>query len=107
MVKKIMEKKYSLSLFIFRRDLRIFDNTALIEALKSSAHVIVCFIFDPKQVTDKNDYKSNNAIQFMLESLSDLHDQLKKHSGHLYLFYGEPHDIIEDICKIKKLMHFL
>ncbi|MBY0110059.1 MAG: DNA photolyase family protein [Candidatus Babeliaceae bacterium] len=98
-----MEKKYSLSLFIFRRDLRIFDNTALIEALKSSAHVIVCFIFDPKQVTDKNDYKSNNAIQFMLESLSDLHDQLKKHSGHLYLFYGEPHDIIEDICKIKKI----
>lgn len=98
-----MSKKYSLSLFIFRRDLRLYDNTASLAALENSEHVIPCFIFDPEQVTDKNHYKSNNALQFMLESLADLQEQLKKHSGHFYLFYGKPHEIIEQIFETKKI----
>ena len=35
------------ALFIFRRDLRIEDNTGLISALKYSQYVIPCFILDP------------------------------------------------------------
>ena len=40
---------YENSLFIFRRDLRIDDNTALNEALRLSKQVLTCFIFDPRQ----------------------------------------------------------
>lgn len=90
-------KKYNLSLFIFRRDLRLADNTGLINALKNSHSVIPCFIFDPQQVGEHNKYKSDNAIQFMTESLKDLEAQLHKHNGKLYLFYGEPHDVITKI----------
>ena len=72
-----MKKEYQKSLFIFRRDLRLEDNTALINALKSSECVIPCFILDPRQVENKNNqYKSNNALQFMIESLRDLDRQL-------------------------------
>jgi len=38
------------SLFIFRRDLRLHDNTGLNEALRLSEKVIPCFIFDPRQI---------------------------------------------------------
>jgi deoxyribodipyrimidine photo-lyase len=59
-----MEKPYKLSLFIFRRDLRLQDNTALIEALRHSEQVIPCFIFDKRQI-ENNDYRSDACLQFM------------------------------------------
>lgn len=60
------------SLFIFRRDFRIVDNTALNYCYKNSDKIIAIFIFTPEQVTKKNTYKSNNAIQFMIESLKNI-----------------------------------
>jgi deoxyribodipyrimidine photo-lyase len=86
----------SRSLFIFRRDLRLEDNTGLIEAMRSSKEVIPCFIFDPAQVGN-NVYKSGNALQFMVESLRDLEKQLEKKGGILFLFYGEPERIVSDL----------
>lgn len=94
-----MVKKYNLSLFIFRRDLRLSDNTALNAALEQSKAVIPCFIFDPQQISDENPYKSNNAIQFMLESLNDLQDQLSRHKGKLYYFHGDPVQTLQDLLK--------
>ncbi|HML25120.1 MAG TPA: deoxyribodipyrimidine photo-lyase, partial [Methanomethylovorans sp.] len=39
---------YQKALFIFRRDLRVDDNTGLIRALHSSHAVLPCFISDPR-----------------------------------------------------------
>lgn len=94
---------YDLSLFIFRRDLRLKDNTALIEALNQSKKVIPCFIFDPHQIGSSNDYRSMNAIQFMVNSLKDVHEQLKKRGAKLYLFYGDAPKIVTKIIKEKKI----
>ena len=88
-----MAKAHSLSLHIFRRDLRLFDNTALTEALKSSDLVIPCFIFDKRQIED-NDYKSDNCIQFMAHSLLELDNELKKKNSKLYFFYGITEEVI-------------
>jgi len=85
------------SLFIFRRDLRIDDNLAFLEAAKNSEIIIPCFIFDPVQVGGKNRYKSANAVQFMIESLKDLNDCLKKRGGALYFFYGSPEKIVKKL----------
>ena len=82
-----MKKIYPLALHIFRRDLRLYDNTALIEALQSSERVIPCFIFDKRQI-EENAYKSDNSIQFMAHSLHELDLALKKKNSKLYLFYG-------------------
>lgn len=98
-----MKKKYSQSLFIFRRDLRLEDNTGFIKACAESELVIPCFIFDPRQVENENKYRSANAIQFMLESLIDLQEQLKKRDGKLYLFYGKPNAIVKEIIKNQKI----
>ena len=71
-----MQKLYQRSIFIFRRDLRISDNTGLLKALELSQIVIPCFIFDPRQVSDSNIFASMNAMQFMIESLQDLQKNL-------------------------------
>jgi len=85
---------YQISLFIFRRDLRLNDNTGLISALANSKNVIPCFIFDPRQIQERNTYRSLHALQFMLESLEDLQQQLKSNNGRLFFFYGQPEEII-------------
>jgi len=94
-----MPKNYKLSLFIFRRDLRLQDNTGLIAALENSEQVICCFILNPDQLTSKNSYKSDNGIQFMFDSLTDLNDQLKQKESKLYLVHGKPTAVIKDLTK--------
>lgn len=94
---------YNKSLFIFHRDLRLHDNTGLIAACAQSKTVIPCFIFTPQQVSDENAYKSNNALQFMIESLEDLGDQLHKEDGRLYLFHGTSEKVVADLIKHEKI----
>ncbi|MGR3912081.1 MAG: deoxyribodipyrimidine photo-lyase [Candidatus Rhabdochlamydia sp.] len=88
-----MQHHFKKSLFIFHRDLRLEDNTALLFALNHSETVIPCFIFTPEQV-ENNPYKSVKALQFMIESLEDLDEALHKNHSKLYLFYGKSHEIV-------------
>ena len=87
---------YAVSLFIFRRDLRLVDNKALNEALRCSRQVIACFIFDPRQI-EKHPYQSPSALAFMLASLADLeaHAMLQKLS--INFVEGNPVEIIKTL----------
>ncbi|MCL4360936.1 DNA photolyase family protein, partial [Candidatus Dependentiae bacterium] len=96
-------KKFNKSLFIFRRDLRIEDNTGLIAALKESSVVVPCFIFDPRQVGKENSFASSNSIQFMIESLQDLKKQLNANHAKLYLFYGIAENVVNKLIKQEKI----
>src|SRR5579885_1300282 len=99
-------KLFKKSLFLFHRDLRINDNTGLIAALHQSESVMPCFIFEPKQVGKGNEYRSANAIQFMLESLHDLDRQLRKKDAQLYLFTGNTEDVIKKLIKTESVDAF-
>ena len=46
--------KYKKSLFVFRRDYRLDDNTALIQACKNSEHVILCFLVEKTLLNPNN-----------------------------------------------------
>ena len=81
--------------YFFTRDLRIPDNKCLYSACKEATSIIPIFVFTPEQVS-KNSYKSNNAIQFMIESLEDLNREL---NNKLNLFYGKYDKILEEIIK--------
>jgi deoxyribodipyrimidine photo-lyase len=90
-------------LFIFRRDLRIDDNMALHHATSQCDNVFTCFIFTPEQVGPTNTYKSNNAVQFMVESLEDLAADIKTAGGELSTFYGKNNAIIRDLIKVLQI----
>lgn len=81
------------SIFIFRRDLRLYDNTTLIYADKNSENIIPIFIFDPHQIETKN--ASNNCKQFLVESIMDLKRQLSVVNSQLYTYYGKPWEILK------------
>jgi deoxyribodipyrimidine photo-lyase len=78
-----------MNIFLFHRDLRIHDNTALNHQIKElsragegSAIITPIFIFPPEQINpQKNPYFSNNSVQFMVESLDDLSAQIRAVSG--------------------------
>lgn len=85
----------STALFLFHRDLRISDNTALIAALASHPHVMPAFIFTPEQINPKhNKYFSNSAVQFMCESLDDLRVAT---NNKLQLFKGDTLAVLDEI----------
>lgn len=96
-----MHKQYRLVLFIFRRDLRLEDNTAFIAALRQAKYVIPCFIFDPRQIDPKQPYYSESSVGFMLESLHDLAAQLRKKNGKLFTFHGRAEDVLAQL-----LLHY-
>jgi len=95
-------KKHKKSLFIFRRDLRLEDNTGLLAALENSEKVIPVFIFDPRQVKP-HPYRSDFGLQFMLESLLDLDQALKDSGSQLYTCLGKPDEVIAALHKEVKV----
>ncbi len=88
---------YEKSLFIFRRDLRLHDNTGLIKSLENSKSVIPCFIFDADLV--KNSNISKFRWTFLSQSLFDLDLQLKKKNSTLNQFQGDSSLIIDEIIQ--------
>jgi len=94
-----MSAKHENGLFIFRRDFRIVDNNSLNVLSKMCKNIYTIFIFTPEQVGSGNNYKSNNSVQFMIESLVDLDSEIKKQGGQLHTFYGKNTKVLADCIK--------
>jgi deoxyribodipyrimidine photo-lyase len=95
--------QYENGLFIYRRDLRIVDNKGLNLLNAYCKKVFTIFIFTPEQVTSENKFKSDNAVQFMIESLIDLARTISNKGGKLYTFYGVNDKIISECIKSFKI----
>ena len=89
-----------INIFIHHRDLRIIDNTTLIEQDKNESDIIPIFIFPPEQINPKkNEYFSNASVQFMIESLHELSDDIKNKNGKIYFFKGDNLKVLKNIHK--------
>ncbi len=65
----------AIAIFIFRRDLRLVDNTTLNKIRNSykGIKILPIFIFKKDQIDKtKNSYYSSNSVQFLFESLDEL-----------------------------------
>jgi deoxyribodipyrimidine photo-lyase len=94
-----MSSKFDNGLFIFRRDLRLNDNNGLNLLNERCKNIYTIFIFTPEQVGAGNKYKSDNSVQFMIESLGDLASNISKMGGQLYTFYGHNDAMVADCIK--------
>ena len=78
-----------MNLFLFHRDLRLIDNTALIRQIIDKKYITPLFIFHPPQIDPKkNSYFSSNSVQFMVDCLKELSSDIETLGGKLYYFYG-------------------
>ena len=79
-----------INLFWFRRDLRLIDNTALIEALKEK-NVKPIFIFD--SVILNNLEKDDSRLSFIHSLITSINITLKKHQSGVFCYHGNPEAI--------------
>lgn len=84
-----MKKK--ISIFWFRRDLRLKDQVGLSYALRGAYPVLPIFIFDLHilQELERNDARVN----FIHENLIKIHQELNTHGSALEVHSGYPYDI--------------
>lgn len=94
-------KTYNLSLFIFRQDLRIEDNTALFHAIENSHEILPIFILDDHA---KNDFGHDDIrFGFIREAIEKINNTLKGIPGRVNIYEWNPENIVE---KIYKNFHF-
>lgn len=84
------------SVFWFRRDLRLQDNAGLFHALKSGLPVIPLFIFD-KDILDRLEDRSDRRVDFIYRTLTQIHEELSRLGSGLHLYYGKPIDVFKKL----------
>ncbi|MBC7776602.1 MAG: deoxyribodipyrimidine photo-lyase [Phycisphaerae bacterium] len=93
-----------ISLFWFRRDLRLEDNAGLYHALKglsqgsSSYPVLPLFIFD-QEILDELEDKKDARVEFIHNAVSDLKKRLEEMGSILLIRYGKPLEIWPELLK--------
>lgn len=95
-------KRFRKALFVFRRDLRLRDNTGLRAALEAAAEVVPAFIFDPRQ-TGPHAYRSENGLRFLAASLAELDGELRAKGSRLHFFEGEAERVVGRLVRDEKL----
>ena len=96
-----MSKK--ISIFWFRRDLRLDDNVGFLEALKGDYPVLPVFIFDKEILTKLPE--DDARVTFIHETLQTMRNELQEeHNSSLAMYYGKPMDILEKLTEEYEVM---
>ncbi|KAG5495006.1 hypothetical protein JKF63_02058 [Porcisia hertigi] len=99
--KTLRVEREEVALFLFRRDLRVADNTGLQalcdEAERRSISILPAFFFNPNQCDkEKNPYFGDAFFQFFCESLVDL-DGAEQLNGGLVCLRGSDEECLQRI----------
>ncbi|MDF2438821.1 MAG: photolyase FAD-binding protein [Bacteroidota bacterium] len=85
-----------ISIFWFRRDLRLEDNAGLYHALKENKNVLPIFIFDAV-IMQQLEHKEDKRVEFILLALKKLQEELAAHGSSLLVLKGTPLDVFEKL----------
>lgn len=90
--------KNKISIFWFRRDLRLEDNAGLYYALKYETPILPLFIFD-QNILDKLDNREDPRVTFIYNTILSINKQLKDYKTSLLVKYGDPIKIWEKLVE--------
>ena len=90
--------KNKISLFWFRRDLRLDDNVALYHALQSEHPVLPIFIFET-DILDKLESKHDRRVDYIHQALLTINEQLKSFNSTLKTYHGNPFEIFKTLLE--------
>lgn len=85
----------------FRNDLRIRDNEILLEAIRKADKILPVYCFDPyyfKRNPSGNTKTGSLRARFLIESVADLRNSLKRLGGELIVRTGNPAEIIPQLA---------
>lgn len=84
------------TIFWFRRDLRLDDNVGFLEALKGDYPVLPIFIFD-KEILDKLP-EDDARVTFIYNELQKMRDTLQaEQNSSLAMFYSTPEQVFKEL----------
>ena len=86
-----------LTLFWFRRDLRVQDNVGLFHALEQSEQVLPVFIFD-QSILEKLP-KKDARVELILQALGYINDAMKGNQCTVGMYHGVPKAILNDLIE--------
>ena len=90
--------KSAISIFWFRRDLRLEDNAGLYHALRSGYPVLPIFIFD-RNILDRLDNREDRRVEFIHQTIGGLQEKLGQLGSSMEVFYGHPPEIWRNLLK--------
>ncbi len=93
-----MEMKQKVSIFWYRRDLRLDDNAGLYYALRSKYPTLPIFIFD-SEILDDLGNKHDARVEFIYKTLLDLQQQLTKLGSSIIVRYGKPLEVWKSLVE--------
>jgi deoxyribodipyrimidine photo-lyase len=79
----------AISIFWFRRDLRLEDNAGLYHALRSGSPVLPVFIFD-RNILDGIEDRADRRVEFIHAALEEMQEQLIRMGSSLEVVYDDP-----------------
>ena len=86
-----------ISIFWFRRDLRLHDNKALFHALQSEEKILPIFIFDIDIL--KKIPKDYARISFIYSELKAMNTHLESFGTEIRMFHGNPKEVFRSLMK--------
>lgn len=96
-----MENK-KLTVFWFRRDLRLNDNCGLYHALKQGENVVGLFIFDTN-ILDKLDDRDDPRVTFIHDQLNSLKLSIEDRGGSLWVKHGIPLEVWKSLIDTNEI----
>jgi len=85
-----------ISLFWFRRDLRLQDNAGLYAALKAGFPVLPVFVFDT-EILDKLEDKADARVTFIHQCIEELKSQLQAIGSDMRVLYGSSMECFQEL----------
>lgn len=86
------------SIFWFRRDLRLEDNTGLYHAYEQEKNVLPLFIFD-RNILDELEDKKDGRVTFIHNQIKKISEDLKSFDSSLLVKYGKPLEIWQQLLE--------
>jgi len=87
----------NVSVFWFRRDLRLNDNTGLYHALTGPYPVVPVFIFD-REILDKLQKPFDARVEFIHQTISNLKKLLQASGNDIDVYHTTPIEAFKQIC---------
>jgi deoxyribodipyrimidine photo-lyase len=90
-----------ITIFWFRRDLRLEDNVGLFNALQNGENILPIFIFDTEILSQLE--KEDPRVSFIHKLLNNIQEELNLIGKSLAVFHGKPFDIFEQLISENKI----
>jgi deoxyribodipyrimidine photo-lyase len=90
------------NLIWFRNNLRVQDNTSLLEATKNSGKTIGLYCFDPRHFAEtKYGFKKTDKFRsrFLIETIQELKNNLEQKNISLLVYFDQPENVFESIIE--------